>query len=168
MMFLPGLAKYKRLEELMPSLKANGLTVRGMFGEGTAAEGYSYQISNERTLGVSETDILSLMNEVTLNLAELEARARERMLEEDALGYRDMCLRAYGTLTNCALLSVKELTAGMVKVKLGAGAGIFRGGGHGRPQRFYRAYAPRFLQARQLSRSEGRAGMRHPAREDRP
>lgn len=125
MMFLPGLAKYKRLEELMPSLKSNGLTVRGVFGEGTAAEGYSYQISNERTLGVSETDILSLMNEVTLNFAELEARARERMLEEDELGYRDMCLRAYGTLTNCALLSVKELTAGMVKVKLGAALGFF-------------------------------------------
>ncbi|MFR5103468.1 MAG: ATP--guanido phosphotransferase, partial [Christensenellaceae bacterium] len=39
MMFLPGLAKYKKLEELLPSLKVNGLTVRGVFGEGTAAEG---------------------------------------------------------------------------------------------------------------------------------
>ncbi len=108
------------------------------------------------------------MNEVTLNLAELEARARERMLEADALGYRDMCLRAYGTLTNCALLSVKELTAGMVKVKLGAALGFFEAEDMDALERFYRAYAPRFLQARQLSRSEGRAGMRHPAREDRP
>ncbi len=126
MMFLPGLAKYKKLEELLPSLKVNGLTVRGVFGEGTAAEGYSYQISNERTLGYSEADILSHMDEVTLNLAELEIRARERMLEEDETGYRDMCLRAYGALTNCALLPVKELTAGMVKVKLGVALGFFR------------------------------------------
>lgn len=125
MMFLPGLAKYKKLEELLPALKANGLTVRGVFGEGTAAEGYSYQISNERTLGVSETDILAHMSEVALNFAELEARARERMLEEDELGYRDMCLRAYGVLTNCAQLSVKELTKGMVKVKLGVALGFF-------------------------------------------
>ena len=34
MMFLPGLAKYKKLEELLPSLKVNGLTVRGVFGDG--------------------------------------------------------------------------------------------------------------------------------------
>lgn len=126
MMFLPGLAKYKKLEGLLPSLKANGLTVRGVFGEGTAAEGYSYQISNERTLGVSESDILAHMNEVALNFAELEARARERMLEEDALGYRDMCLRAYGTLTNCAVLTLKELMTGMVKVKLGVALGFFK------------------------------------------
>lgn len=52
--------------------------------------------------------------------------ARERMLEEDETGYRDMCLRAYGALTNCALLPVKELTAGMVKVKLGVALGFFR------------------------------------------
>ncbi len=126
MMFLPGLAKYKKLEELLPSLKVNGLTVRGVFGEGTAAEGYSYQISNERTLGFSEADILSHMDEVTLNLAELELRARERMLEEDEIGYRDVCLRAYGTLTNCAVLPVKELADGMVKVKLGVALGFFK------------------------------------------
>lgn len=125
MMFLPGLAKYKKLEELLPALKGNGLTVRGEFGEGTPSEGYSYQISNERTLGVSEADILSHMNEVTLNFAELEQRARQRMLEEDELQYRDACLRAYGTLTNCALLSVRELTAGIVKVRLGVALGFF-------------------------------------------
>ncbi len=125
MMFLPGLAKYGKLEELLPSLKSNGLTVRGVFGEGTAAEGYSYQISNERTLGLSEADILSHMNEVTLNFADLEHRFRQRMLDEDELGYRDLCLRAYGALTNCAVLSVKELTAGMVKVKLGVALGFF-------------------------------------------
>lgn len=128
MMFLPGLAKYKKLEELLPSLKANGLTVRGVFGEGSAAEGYSYQISNERTLGVSEADILSHMAEVTLNFAELETRARLRMLDEDEVGYRDMCLRAYGALTNCAILSAKELAGGMVKVKLGVALGFFETG----------------------------------------
>lgn len=99
MMFLPGLTKYKKLKEMLPSLKKNGLTVRGVFGEGTAADGYSYQISNERTLGISETDILSHMSEVALGFAELETRMRARMLEEDERGYKDMCLRAYGALT---------------------------------------------------------------------
>ena len=125
-MFLPGLAKYQKLKELLPALKKNGLTVRGVFGEGTAAEGYSYQISNERTLGFSEADILAHMHEVTLNMTELEIRAREKMLEEDALGYKDLCLRAYGSLCNCAVLSVGELTDSIVKVRLGAALGFFK------------------------------------------
>jgi len=128
MMFLPGLAKYQELKKILPDLKAHGLTVRGGFGEGTSADGYSYQISNERTLGVSEWDILLLMKKVALCIAELEARMRERMLEEDRLGFCDACLRAYGTLTNCATLSVKELTANIVKVKLGIALGFFKAG----------------------------------------
>lgn len=126
MMFLPALAKYGKLEKLLPALKKNGLTVRGVFGEGSAAEGYSYQISNERTLGFSELDLLSHMQEVTLNLAELEIRAREKMLAEDKLGYRDVCLRAFGALSNCAVLPVEELTEGIVKVRLGAALGFFK------------------------------------------
>jgi protein arginine kinase len=126
MMFLPGLAIGKELDEFLPTLKAGGLTVRGVFGEGTAAEGYSYQVSNERTLGVSEEEILSQMVRMTMTLCDLEIRAREKLKKEKALPLRDACLRAYGTLTNCALLTQKELTAGMVKVKLGLALGFFK------------------------------------------
>ncbi len=126
MMFLPGLAWSKELEGFLPKLKAGGLTVRGVFGEGTAAEGYSYQVSNERTLGVSEKEILEQMIRMTMTLSDLELRARERMLKEKKIPLRDACLRAYGTLTNCAVLPLKELTAGMVKVKLGMALGFFK------------------------------------------
>ena len=126
MMFLPGLAWSKELEDFLPTLKAGGLTVRGVFGEGTAAQGYSYQVSNERTLGVSEGEILDKMIRMTMTICDLELRARERMLKENEISLRDMCLRAYGTLTNCAVLSLKELTSGIVKVKLGVALGFFK------------------------------------------
>lgn len=125
MMFLPGLAWSKELENFLPTLKAGGLTVRGVFGEGTAAEGYSYQVSNERTLGMSEREILDQMIRMTMTLCDLELRAREKMLEEKEIPLRDMCLRTYGALANCAILPLKELTAGMVKVKLGMALGFF-------------------------------------------
>ncbi len=126
MMFLPGLARTNGLKAFLPTLKQNGLTVRGMFGEGTAAEGYSYQISNERTLGQSELEILDQMTRVTMQLCDLELKAREQMLREDETALKDECLRAFGLLTNCAILSMKELTAGMVKVKLGIMLGFFK------------------------------------------
>ena len=126
MMFLPGLYWSKELNTFIPELKKLGLTVRGVFGEGTVAEGYSYQVSNERTLGVSEKQILDSVNQMVLELCELELRARERMLKEQGVTIKDKCLRAYGTLCNCAKLPLDELTSGMVRVKLGIALGFFK------------------------------------------
>lgn len=126
MMFLPGLAKSGELKSFLPTLKAGGLTVRGVFGEGTAAEGYSYQISNERTLGVSEREVLDQMIRMTMTLGDLELRAREKMLQDEKYPLMDDCLRAYGLLTNCAYLTGKELTDGMVKIKIGMALGFFK------------------------------------------
>ncbi len=126
MMFLPGLERTGELKKLIPSLKAGGLAVRGVFGEGTTADGYSYQISNERTLGVSEKEVLEQMIRTTMNLCDLEIRAREDMLKAEKIPLKDACLRAFGTLTNCAVLTDKELTEGMVKVRLGIALGFFK------------------------------------------
>lgn len=126
MMFLPGLAKTNGLKSFLPKLKENGLTVRGVFGEGTAAEGYSYQVSNERTLGMSESEILDKMVRMTMTLCDMELNARESLLQTDKIALKDECLRAYGTLCNCAILSLKELTESMVKVKLGMALGFLQ------------------------------------------
>ncbi len=126
MMFLPGLAKTNGLKSFLPTLKENGLTVRGVFGEGTAAEGYSYQVSNERTLGMSESEILDKMVRMTMTLCDMELNARESLLKTDTIALKDECLRAYGTLCNCAILSLKELTESIVKVKLGMALGFLQ------------------------------------------
>lgn len=126
MMFLPGLTKSGKLKQLFPTFKQRGLTVRGVFGEGSQAEGYTYQISNERTLGVSEVNILEQMIEVGYNLCALELKEREKMLEMDGLALKDSCLRAYGTLTNCALLSQDEMSELLTKIRLGVALGFFR------------------------------------------
>ena len=126
MMFLPGLERNGELKAMLPKFKAGGITVRGSFGEGTAAEGYSYQVSNERTLGVSESEILEDMVRMTMNLSDLELRAREQMLANEKIVLKDKCLRAYGALTNCAICTQEELTAGMAEIKLGMALGFFK------------------------------------------
>lgn len=125
MMFLPGLSKEKEIERLLPGLKQRGMTVRGVFGEGSAAEGFTYQVSNDRTLGVNEKEILENLDQLTQDLCHLEIRARERMLEAKPISVKDGCLRAYGVLTNCARLSHKELTEGMIQIQLGIALGFF-------------------------------------------
>ncbi len=124
MLFLPGLATSGELKKMLPVIKASGMTVRGAFGEGTSAEGYLYQVSNERTLGLSETEILNAMTKTTMNLCDHELIARERMLKEDGDDLKDRCLRSYGILTNCAILSQDEFLAKMTDVRLGIAFGF--------------------------------------------
>ena len=125
MMFLPGLSWSGELKEYIPELKKRGLTVRGAFGEGSRAEGYVFQISNERTLGLSEKDILTEVEEAIFDLCDLENRARMEMLERAEVETKDRCLRAYGVLTHCVMLSMDEFLSKMTDVKLGILLGLF-------------------------------------------
>lgn len=124
MMFLPAISRNGELKKLLPSIKADGLTVRGSFGEGTSSEGYMYQVSNERTLGVSERDILDSMIRMTMKICDMEIRAREKMMKTAGTDLRDKCLRAYGALTNCAVLGMDEFSSKMSDVRLGAVLGF--------------------------------------------
>ena len=126
MMFLPGLTKNGELKKMLPDIKAQGLTVRGAFGEGTSSEGYLYQVSNERTLGVSEGNILSDMIRMTMKLCDKEIRAREKMIKNDCLAIKDKCLRAYGALTHCAILPMEDFLSKMSDVRLGIVLGFLQ------------------------------------------
>ncbi len=124
MMFLPALAITGKLKTLLPAIKAAGMTVRGAFGEGTTAEGYIYQVSNERTLGWTEAEIIRQTSQTTMTLCDAELRARDRLLKTDGEDWKDRCLRAYGVLTNCAILSEEEFLSKMADVRFGVALGF--------------------------------------------
>ena len=121
MLFLPAITVNGRAGEVIDDMSFSGLTVRGVYGEGSDAEGYMYQISNEVTLGVSEDEILAEVEDEVLKICELEVSERFALKKcSAALDIKDECMRAYGVLTNCAKLSTKEMINLTSDVKLGA------------------------------------------------
>ena len=121
MLFLPALTINGSMREVVRSISRLGLTVRGMYGEGSEAEGYMYQVSNEVTLGVSEEEILSQVDEVARKVRSLENAERDRLKRgQSRLAVKDKCMRAYGVITNCVVLSSGELASLASDVKLGA------------------------------------------------
>lgn len=121
MLFLPAITLTGLLERVIRSISKLGLTVRGIYGEGTNAEGFIYQISNEVTLGVTEEQILSSVEETVTKIIALEEKQRENLKHgPSALDIKDECLRSYGILTNAAKLSTEELLKLAANVKLGA------------------------------------------------
>lgn len=124
MLFLPGLTRMNKMNKLIREISRLGHTVRGVYGEGSAAEGYMYQISNEVTLGVTEDYILSEVQKAVLEIVNLEAQARRALVSEDYIGVKDCCRRAYGILTNCEKISFSEFLKLVSDVRLGAALGF--------------------------------------------
>lgn len=126
MMFLPALQQKNAIGEFVRKWSDCGLTVRGGFGEGTAAEEYRYQISNDKTLGLTEEEILSYMQSAIEEIAEAEEEERRKITAKDGLRLRDEVWRAYGILTSCGKMEHKECRELLTKVKLGLALGFFR------------------------------------------
>lgn len=126
MVHLPALALTNQLPRVVGAAAKLGLAVRGLFGEGTAATGNIFQISNQVTLGHSEEDIVRHLTAVTKQVIEQERAAREALLEQARLAVDDRVHRAYGVLTNARRLDTQEALQLLSDVRLGVDAGLIK------------------------------------------
>ena len=132
MLFLPALTMSSLMPRVIRSANRLGLTVRGIYGEGSQAEGYMYQLSNEVTLGVTEDEILTQVEEIVARVAEMEESERLKLKTcERAMQIKDTCLRSFGVLTNCALMPSEEFEKLCANLKLGICLGYLDFGGIG-------------------------------------
>jgi putative ATP:guanido phosphotransferase hore_00860 len=120
MMFLPALTLTDTLIESVNALGMLNIALRGVYGEGSDAAGFIYQISNRRTLGLSEKDILGLVNSAAEHLAEAEQRAREFLIATREITIKDEIMRAYGVASNAYVLTNQEMIRCCAFIKLGA------------------------------------------------
>lgn len=119
MLHLPALSLTGYIHGIMHTASKIGLTVRGIYGEGTEYLGDIYQLSNQVTLGMSEEEIVSNLHNVTLQIIQNERVARQRLLNSKSMDLEDKIFRAYGTLKHARLLTSKEAMQLISNVKLG-------------------------------------------------
>lgn len=124
MMFLPALTESGKIGALIKEMAQLGLTVRGVYGEGSEAEGFIYQISNEVTLGVSEQDILSSVEQTVLRICQAERDEEQRLYVKNEIATMDKARKSFGVLTNAVLLNYGEFMMHVARVKLGAMLGL--------------------------------------------
>ena len=124
MLHLPAMALANQISSVVQSITQVGLTVRGMYGEGTEAEGNLYQLSNQVTLGQTEEDIINNLWVITVQLATQERNLRERLQKEIKYQIEDKVMRSYGLLTNARLLTSAEALSLLSDVRMGIEMGI--------------------------------------------
>lgn len=124
MIHVPALESTGKLQFILEAIGKFGITVRGIYGEGSQAEGSVFQISNQITLGQSEQEIIDNLNNVTNQIVEQELKIRENLLKDKRIQLEDTVYRSYGILTNARVLTSKEAMTFLSDVKLGLELGL--------------------------------------------
>src|SRR5947208_1032122 len=146
MLHLPGLVLAEQVNQIIQAVNKLGLAARGLYGEGTEALGNVFQVSNQMTLGESETDILERLNKVLLQLIEHEENARASLLEKKPKTVFNHIGRAYGILANAHSISSKETMNLLSLMRLGVDLGMFPGVGRALVDELFILTQPAHLQ----------------------
>jgi len=124
MMHLPALVLTQQISRILSAVSQVGLTVRGIYGEGSEATGNLFQISNQITLGQSEAEIIENLYGVVLQIIQHEKTAREKLIGESRLRMVDRVMRSYGILSHAAIIDSKEAAQRLSDVRLGVDLGL--------------------------------------------
>lgn len=124
MLHLPALVITGQIEEVTRAATKIHLAVRGLFGEGTEAQGDFFQISNQRTLGLSEQEILSDIASVLPKILSYERKLREELLESKRDWIEDRIGRSFGILSHAKLITSQEGLEHLSLVRLGVCMGL--------------------------------------------
>lgn len=124
MMHLPALVLTQQINRILSAVSQVGLTVRGIYGEGSEAMGNLFQISNQITLGQSEAEIIENLYGVVLQIIQHEKTAREKLITESRLRMTDRVMRSFGILSHAAIMDSKEAAQRLSDVRLGVDLGL--------------------------------------------
>ena len=125
MVHLPALSKTKNIRKVLEAVNSFDMNIRGIYGEGSKAQGDIYQISNKQSLGISEEEIIKNLKIITDKVIEQEKLAR-KILTKKEIEFEDKVYRAFGVLSNCKKLSSQECNNLLSDVKLGTDMGIIK------------------------------------------
>ena len=139
--------------------------VRGYYGEGSEAAGEFFQISNQTTLGKTETAVIEeLEREIIPQVVAYERAARRVLLDKRRRLLEDKVFRALGTLRHARLLTPEEAIMLLSDVRLGVLVGLIQDVTHQQVNQLVLLTQPAHLQ-RALGR-EMDQGERREARAD--
>ncbi len=121
---LPALVAANQITKLIATVSKLGLSLQGSYGEGAAAKGDLFRLSNTITLGISEKAAIENLKSIALQIAAQERSAREELFKNTIT--EDRIYRAYGVLKYARLIDTNEFMELISLVRLGALKGLIK------------------------------------------
>ena len=124
MLHLPALVITGQIGRVFQAISKLGLTMRGFYGEGTEAIGNFFQISNQVTLGHSESDLIDKIGSIVNKLVKREESTRNVLMMKNKEEITDKIWRAHGTLENARIITSSETIKLLSVIRLGIDLGV--------------------------------------------
>ncbi|TYQ16635.1 UNVERIFIED_CONTAM: protein arginine kinase [Acetivibrio alkalicellulosi] len=124
MLHLPALTMTGYIKNILEACGKLGITVRGLYGENTEALGNMFQISNQVTLGQTEEEILTNINNIAKQVIDQERILRNELHKQNPFRFEDRIYRSLGLLSNSRIMSSEESFRLLSDVRLGVDMGI--------------------------------------------
>ena len=120
MLHLPGLKLTGQIERAFRAAQDMRLAIRGLYGEGTEATGDFFQVSNQTTLGKTESQIAEeLCRLIVPRMIDYERRARETLQHGRRASLEDKVFRAIAVLRAARMVGADEAMYLLSLVRLG-------------------------------------------------
>ena len=126
MLHLPALTITKNINNVVNTVTQVGMTIRGIYGEGSNVMGNMYQVSNQVTLGLSEEEIINNLTAVTKKIIDQEEKARALLYEKQQDELEDDIYRSLGILKYARAISTAEGFNLLSRVRMGIEMGIIK------------------------------------------
>ncbi len=126
MLHLPGVVITRKIKGIEEAVSKLGLTVRGLFGEGTQASGNFFQVSNQVTLGPKEEDIINSLQRVVKQLISHEQNSRKFLMTRKKEILADKISRGYATLKGAHVITSQEALELLSVARLGVETDIIK------------------------------------------
>ncbi len=123
-MHLPGLVYTENIDKIVQLSAQLGIQIRGMYSSGREVVGNLYRISNQLTLGFSETELVGNIRTAIMEIAAQERRARKALELHQPLILEDHVWRAYGALRYARRMHSGDALNLMSKLFMGVKMGM--------------------------------------------
>lgn len=126
MFHIPALEMTGHLMNVINSITKFGMTVRGIYGEGSQPLGSIYQISNQLTIGKSEKEIISILMNAASQIIEQEKALRDKLFSDKTRELENRIYRSYGILSYVKKISAKDAMPLLSDIRLGYNTDILK------------------------------------------
>lgn len=119
MMHLPALGNSKKIQDLISEVGHFGVDMKGLYGEDGSGSGHIYQISNQKTLGFSEEEIINNLESIAKQIIDREKECQRQVLKSDKSKLEDEIYKSYGILKYSRRLNFKDAMLFLSEIRLG-------------------------------------------------
>lgn len=121
---LPMLSQGRKFSSLIGDMSRFGAAIRGAYGEGEENFGSLYEISNLKTLGQTEREIIDTVSKAAIQLTNQEMQVRKLSLQRRRIEREDEVYKSYGVLKYARRLTARDAMIFLSQIMAGLTDGL--------------------------------------------